>query len=187
MLLTLPIHVQWLQQTLWERHGIETRRLSLAEMLSQLELRDRQQPAAVTVTGAKAAAVAATTSTAALVADVPGRAAGAGAGAAAGGGGGGGGDRHMGIGGRELVFKACGTKVGLVYFRAGYTPTDYPTEAEWQVGCVGCPLEKLHTHMHLYVAAAAAAAAHCSNELWHCNCACTGAHAGGVELCGQVP
>eukprot|EP00879_Flechtneria_rotunda_P007073 GHRR01007424.1.p1 GENE.GHRR01007424.1~~GHRR01007424.1.p1 ORF type:complete len:423 (+),score=167.79 GHRR01007424.1:184-1269(+) len=32
----------------------------------------------------------------------------------------------------RLVFAATGVPVGLVYFRAGYTPNDYPTETEWQ-------------------------------------------------------
>ncbi|WIA42733.1 hypothetical protein OEZ86_008676 [Tetradesmus obliquus] len=35
-------------------------------------------------------------------------------------------------GGSRLVFADNGTQVGLVYFRAGYTPIDYPTDKEWQ-------------------------------------------------------
>lgn len=34
---------------------------------------------------------------------------------------------------QQLVFKDSGVPVGLVYYRAGYTPNDYPTEKEWEV------------------------------------------------------
>jgi len=35
---------------------------------------------------------------------------------------------------QRLVLRSTGQEVGCVYFRAGYTPNDYPTEREWQVG-----------------------------------------------------
>lgn len=34
---------------------------------------------------------------------------------------------------QQLVLRSTGQVVGCVYFRAGYTPDDYPTEQEWQV------------------------------------------------------
>jgi glutathione synthase len=37
---------------------------------------------------------------------------------------------------QRLVVRATGQEVGLVYFRAGYTPDDYPSEREWQVRVV---------------------------------------------------
>jgi glutathione synthase len=33
---------------------------------------------------------------------------------------------------RRLQFTARGFEASVVYFRAGYTPHDYPTEADWQ-------------------------------------------------------
>jgi hypothetical protein len=38
---------------------------------------------------------------------------------------------------QKLVLVRTGQTVGLVYFRAGYTPDDYPSEQEWQVGGSG--------------------------------------------------
>jgi glutathione synthase len=71
---------QWLQQTLWQQHGIVTHRLSLGEVEQALELRPVQQQQ------------------------------------------------------QQLVLRSTGQVVGCVYFRAGYTPNDYPSEKEWQVG-----------------------------------------------------
>lgn len=73
---------QWLQQTLWQQHGVVTHRLSLGKVEQALELRPVQQQQQQ----------------------------------------------------RQLVLRATGQVVGCVYFRAGYTPNDYPTEKEWQVG-----------------------------------------------------
>lgn len=70
-----------LELALWERHGVQTLRCTLAEVAAGAELRDG-----------------------------PGGAAGA--------------SRPcLWVGGRE---------VAVVYFRAGYGPDDYPTEAEWE-------------------------------------------------------
>jgi glutathione synthase len=72
---------QWLQQTLWEQHGVVTHRISLGEVAESLELRPLQQQQQQ----------------------------------------------------QQLVLRSTGQPVGCVYFRAGYTPNDYPTEKEWQV------------------------------------------------------
>jgi glutathione synthase len=77
---------QWLQQTLWEKHGVVTHRISLGEVAESLELRPLQQ-------------------------------------------------QQQQQQQQQLVLKSTGQPVGCVYFRAGYTPNDYPTEKEWQV-CV---------------------------------------------------
>jgi len=36
------------------------------------------------------------------------------------------------LGGDGTVKLTCGTPVSVFYFRAGYTPTDYPSDVEWQ-------------------------------------------------------
>eukprot|EP00878_Enallax_costatus_P022444 GHUV01023809.1.p1 GENE.GHUV01023809.1~~GHUV01023809.1.p1 ORF type:complete len:478 (+),score=162.56 GHUV01023809.1:1126-2559(+) len=71
---------QWLQHILWAEHGINTVRLTLAQIPEQLVL----QPAAGQPDN------------------------------------------------KQLVFKGSGVPVGLVYYRAGYTPNDYSTEREWE-------------------------------------------------------
>ncbi|KAI8475146.1 MAG: glutathione synthetase [Monoraphidium minutum] len=70
---------QWLQQALWEAHGVRTARMTLAQIAGGCEVD--------CVTGELRMAS-------------PGAAGG-------------------------------GQRVGLVYFRAGYTPNDYPSETEW--------------------------------------------------------
>jgi glutathione synthase len=77
---------QWLQQTLWQEHGVATQRLSLGEMQDAMELRPHPQQ-----------------------------------------------QQQQ----QQLVLKSTGQVVGCVYFRAGYTPNDYPSEKEWQVGGMG--------------------------------------------------
>jgi glutathione synthase len=83
---------QWLQQTLWQQHGVVTQRLSLGEVQDALELcphpQQQQQQQQ-----------------------------------------------------QRLVLKSTGQVVGGVYFRAGYTPNDYPSDKEWQVGWLGLGLE----------------------------------------------
>lgn len=82
---------QWIQETLWERHGIETARRTLAELDRELELAA---------------------------------------------------DGTLSLG---------GAPVAVVYFRAGYSPADYPTEAEWgarltieQSSAFKCPSIQYH-------------------------------------------
>jgi glutathione synthase len=75
---------QWLQQTLWQQHGVVTHRVSLGEVEQALELRPLQQ-------------------------------------------------QQQQQQQQQLVLRSTGQVVGCVYFRAGYTPNDYPTENEWQV------------------------------------------------------
>lgn len=69
---------QWLQQTLWDVHGVRTLRLTLAQIAERGRVDEETGRLTVAAEG----------------------------------------------GGEEVP-------VGLVYFRAGYTPNDYPSEAEW--------------------------------------------------------
>ena len=81
---------QWLQQTLWEVHGVRTLRLTLAQI-------------------ADCGAVDEATGELTVRSGLSGSSSGS-----------------SGSGGGARV-----ERVGLVYFRAGYTPNDYPSEKEW--------------------------------------------------------
>lgn len=45
---------------------------------------------------------------------------------------------------RQLLYS--GHLVSVVYFRAGYSPSDYPSENEWRARCVRVPLQSPPCH-----------------------------------------
>ncbi|KAJ9512241.1 hypothetical protein QJQ45_012796 [Haematococcus lacustris] len=94
----------WLQTALWERHGLRTLRRTLAQLATATSL----APDGTLLLHPLQQPTAATTTTAT--------------------------DADAGGSGGRVAVEGEGeaaVPVALVYFRAGYSPTDYPSEVEW--------------------------------------------------------